>query len=354
MNNPIKNRTLRKYWFGKFPLSGLYLALGWIASLSTFFLSLMTGWFFELQFQNSLAKTQILEGSGLKMESLEVFFTLMGLVTLLKFTLQYLERKGLNQDVDRFIHYLVAKMYRRQLRWMPEKFEKKPFSKYLLRYSGDLLPVRNLLTHGIHRGLRDLLFLISGVLLLGWINPNLTLLVLLSGVLILPYFLWLDKRQLQLVPEKRSQKNELLHYVTQSFGTHSSLHEGNRINKSIREFNSRNDHLLSTQLNYQRLESLRHASINALGPILVGLLLFSSWMDWSSIGPGDLLAFLLVLGALIPAIRNVIKAPEIIEKGLLSLKKIDKLSKKANLNPRISAKPGDLSESKPILRRLKS
>lgn len=333
----IKNRTIRKYWFGKFPKAGVYLALGWLASISTFFLSLMVGWFFDLQFHSELSKTALLEKSGLKIAQLETFFGIMGAVILVKFTLQYLERKGINQDVDRFAHYLLAKMFRRQLRWNPTLFDNRPFSKYLLRYSGDLQPVRNLLVQGIHRGIRDLLFLMTGLALLFWLNPAWTILLLILATLAFPLFRWLDQKQIQMVPQRRTRKNELLHFVTEIFGKQKSIYENQQIEKSIRKFNQRNDEVLESNLSYQRLESLRHAAVNILGPLMVAFLLLTSWVYSQPTGPGDLLAYLLVLGALVPAIRNVIKAPEIIEKGMLSLKKIERLIKKpTNAAPALS------------------
>lgn len=306
----------------------LYLALGWLASLSTFFLSLLVGWFFDLHFKSELSKTILLERAGLKIDQLNTFFMVMGLVIGLRFIFQFIERKGIQQDVDRFVHYLLAKMYRRQLRWNPAAFDSRPFSKYLLRYSGDLQPVRNLLAQGIHRGIRDLLFVLSGVALLFWLNPAWTLLLLSLAGLAFPIFRWLDQKQMELIPIKRTQKNELLHFVTETFGNQRKLHEGQKVEKTIRSFKKKNDDLLQSNLGYQRLESLRHAGVNTLGPVMVGFLLVSSWIVSQPAGPGDLLAYLLVLGALAPAIRNVIKAPEIIEKGMLSLRKIDRLIKK--------------------------
>lgn len=333
----IKNRTIRRDWFGKYPKVGVYLTLGWLGSICTFFLSLMVGWFFDLHFQSELSKTVLLEKSGLKIAHLETFFWVMGGVIVLKFSLQYIERKGINQSVDRFTHFLLAKMYRRQLRWNPALFESRPFSKYLLRYSGDLQPVRNLLIQGIHRGIRDLLFLLTGLVVLFWLNPAWTILLLILAALAVPFFGWLDQKQMQLVPQRRTRKNELLHFVTETFSKQKSLHESQKVEKSIRTFKRKNDDVLESNLTYQHLESLRHASVNVLAPIMVGFLLFSSWVYSQPAGPGDLLAYLLVLGAMVSAIRNVVKAPEIIEKGMLSLRKIERLMKKpADANPVLS------------------
>ncbi|MFL0684866.1 MAG: ABC transporter transmembrane domain-containing protein [Algoriphagus aquaeductus] len=333
MSNWIKNKTLKRYWFGRYPRIWLYLTLGWFASLCTFFLSLWVGLFFDLYFQSSLSKTLLLEKSGISIDHLGTFFWIMGMVITLKFILQYNERKGIHQDVDRFIHYLLAKMYRRQLRQNPELFNSRPFSKYLLRYSGDLQPVRNLLAQGIHRGIRDVLFLLSGLALLCWLNFTWTLILAILSMVIFPIFRWLDQKQMLMIPFRRNQKNDLLHFVTESFGIQNHLHQQGKVEKKIQAFNQKNTELLQSNLQNQRFESLRHAGVNILGPLMVGIILFFSWVHVQNAAPGDLLAYLLVLGSLGSAVRNVVKAPEIIEKGMLSLKKIERLSKKQPTYP---------------------
>lgn len=161
------------------------------------------------------------------------------------------------------------------------------------------------------------------------------LLVLVS--LALPIFSWLDTKQMQLIPKRRTRKNELLHFVTETFGNQKNLHVSQEVEKSIRSFNRKNDDVLESSLTYQHLESLRHAAVNVIVPMMISFLLFTSWVYSQPTGPGDLLAYLLVLGALVPAIRNVIKAPEIVEKGMLSLRKIERLMKKpADANPVLS------------------
>lgn len=324
----LKNQTLRTHWFGAFPKLGLYLILGWTASISTFLLSLLVGSFFDIQLTGLMGKGILLEKFGVKINQIDQLFIAMILVLIVKVTSQYMERKGINQDADTFLTLLQQRLFRRQLRWSPEVFSQRPFSKYLLKYSGDLQPIRHLLVNGIHRGIRDLMFLVTGLGVLFWINWIWTLALLGVGLLILPIFFWLDRYQLQLVPAKRNQKNDLLHLVADSFSKHHQLHQKNQLNRAIRKFNTKSDELLSVNKQYQNLESLRHVIVNGMSPILILILMMLLTWHWSTISAGSLLAYLLVLGTLVSPIRNVIKAPEIIEKGMLSLRKIDRTLRK--------------------------
>jgi ABC-type multidrug transport system fused ATPase/permease subunit len=324
----LKNKTLRTDWFGAFPKLGLYLILGWIASISTFLLSLMVGSFFDIHLTGLTGKGILLEKFGLKITQIQHLFIIMASVLVLKVGSQYWERKGINQNADLFLTRLQQRLFRRQLRWSPKLFSERPFSKYLLKYSGDLQPIRNLLVNGIHRGIRDIMFLLTGLGVLFWINWLWSLTLIGIGLMTLPIFILLDSRQLKIIPVKRTQKNDLLHLVADSFSKQSQLHQKNQVNRTVRKFNTKSEELLAINRSYQHLESLRHALVNGTGPFLILILLILLSWQWTEVSVGSLLAYLLVLGTLVSPIRNVIKAPEIIEKGMLSLRKIDRTLRK--------------------------
>lgn len=323
--NWLTNTTLKRKWFGANPQVGLFLVLGWLASLSTFLLSLMVGWFYDLNFQEGMSKSALLKKFGLEIQRIETFFLIMALVILVKFGLQFIERIGINRAADLFIYQINGRLYRKQIHWDPEVFEEKPFGKYLLRYSGDMTAIRAMLINGIHRGVRDGLFLISGLGILLWINSDWTLWLLALAGIFVPVFLYLDKKQLTTVPEKRNSKSELLNYVTTSFSKHRTIIEKGNSAYNFRGFRRRNRRALAAANQYQNWESLRHALINSTGPVLIAMLLGIIHFSGQPSSPGELLTFLLVLAALIPAFRSVVKSPNLIQKGLLSLGKIERL-----------------------------
>lgn len=326
--NWLTNKTLKKDWFLAKPQVGFYLLLGWLASLSTFFLSLMVGWFYDLKFQEGISKTALLTKFGLEIQSMELFFLIMAMIIILKFGLQFAERVGINRAADTFIYQITGRLYRKQIHWEPEVFEARPFGKYLLRYSGDMTSIRGMLINGIHRGIRDGLFLASGLILLLWINSTWTLWLLSLALIGIPAFLYLDKKQLSTIPEKRNSKNELLNYVTTSFSKQRAVFEKGNSEYNFRGFRRRNKRHLAASNHYQKWDSLRYSLINVTGPILIALLLGILHFSAASSTPGELLTFLLVLAALIPAFRSIIKAPNLIQKGMISLNKIENLMRK--------------------------
>lgn len=349
--NWITNKTLKRYWFGGNPQVGLFLVLGWFASLSTFFLSLMVGWFYDLKFQEGISKSVLMKKFGIEIQTMEAFFVIMALVIILKFGLQFAERIGINRAADSFIYQFTGRLYRKQIHWEPEVFEEKPFGKYLLRYSGDMTAIRGMLINGIHRGVRDFLFLISGLGILLWINSTWTLWLLTAAIIGVPIFLFLDKKQLATIPEKRNSKNELLNYVTTSFSKHRTIIEKGNSEYNFRGFRRRNKRVLAAANLYQKWDSIRHSLINVTGPILIAILLGIIHFSALTTTPGDLLTFLLVLAALIPAFRSVIKAPNLIQKGMISLEKIERLIKKSGKR-KVQPNPGEkiLTISSPLLK----
>lgn len=330
----IKNKTLKKDWLTGNPRIWMYLFLGWVGSLTTFLLSLMAGWFFDLYFQQTLSKAELLNRFGVNVSDFRAFFLSMILIASVKFLIQYFERKGINQAADEFVHTLSARIFRRQIRWSSDLFATRPFGKYLLRYSGDMSSIRNMLVNGIHRGLRDGLFLCSGILLMGWINWIWTLVIIGMAVLILPVFYWVDKKQVEPIKSRQDSKNELLNHVATSFANHKRNKEKNQEDRILRGFRRRNRESLEAANSFQTWESLRHALVNGAASILLLALLGSVYLSGYPTSPGELLSFLLILAALTPALRNLLKSPNLIQKGLFSLQKVERIwRKKENISP---------------------
>ncbi|WP_338219029.1 ABC transporter transmembrane domain-containing protein [Algoriphagus sp. oki45] len=334
--NWIKNKTLRRLWFRKNPLLALLWIAGWISSLSTFLLSLMVGSFFDINYQEGISKALLLEKFGIRIQDINLFFGIFLTVILIKFSLDFFERKSINYAAERMVSRLTSDLFSKQMNWSDQLFSEVPFGKYLLRYSGDMLAIRNMLVNGIFRGIRDTVFLLTGLLVLLWLNPTWTLTVMGMALLLLPAFLFLDRKETPLILEKRNSKSNLLNMVTESFGRHALIRENNLIDHTIRRFKRKKSRVLTANLQYRKSESLRQSLITILSPLLIFSLLLLIYFSAGTSTPGELLAFLLVLSALTPAIRNVIKAPNTIEKGMLSLDKVEILLTRKELKRRKS------------------
>lgn len=334
--NWLQNKTLKSHWFSQKISLGLLLLLGWFASIGTFGLSLMTGWYFDLIYHESISKSSLLENFGLKIHSIKDFFLLMGGIVVLKVLIHFYERNELQKRAERFNSNLIRRLYYKQINWENELFRSVPFGKYLLRYSGDLQPIKGMLTNGIHRGAKEMIFLFSGLVLLLYLNASWTLSLLFTGLLITPLIWLIDQNQNPWIVEKRTKKSLLLNYVTNTFAKHYTYTNPDQKTRVIRKFREKNRQVLESNIQYQTWESLRLAWLSITGPLLIFGLLGSITLFPATKGsPGELLAFLLVIGSLIPAVRNLAKVPSFITKGMLSLTKIERLIRKRKRIPNI-------------------
>ncbi|WP_100628824.1 ABC transporter transmembrane domain-containing protein [Algoriphagus formosus] len=325
----ITNKTLKRHWFSHWGRLSVILLIGWIGAVSTFFLSLMTGWFFDLMYQNSISKSELLADFGLRVGSLQQFFGILGLVILLKFFLHFWERQLIRTKAEKFNFDLMQRLFRRQLQWTSDYYNKNGFGKYLLRYSGDQLSVRNMLCNGFHRGLRDAFFLLTGLGLLVYLNPYWTLTIVATLLIVSPVAFFLDSKQIPWTISKRNKKSLVLKYVTETFSNQKGdFTKSDRIKIST-AFQEKSQQSLRVNLQYQFWENSRLAWVAILGPLLTfSLLAAISFAPDTKESPGQLLAFMLVIGAMAPAIRSISKTPSIIAKGMISLRKIEVLIKK--------------------------
>ena len=326
--NWLNNATLKKYWFNK-PVPLIFLILiGWLGSISSFFLSLMTGWYFDLVYQESISKTYLLDNFGFKISEIREFFIWMGFALVVKFSLHYFERHQVRKRAESFVTLLTRRLYKKQLHWSPDLFSKVSFGKYLLRYSGDLNSIKNLLTNGIQRSIKDSLFILTGLALLIYLNAFWTLSLLVGAVVIAPILWWMDFRQKPEIIQKRNKKSQILNHVADTFSKHASLPKEDKP-RHVRIFIRKSKSVESANLKFQFWENLRQSWLVIIGPLLIFALLIAVYINPSTKGsPGELLAFMLVINSMVASIRNVVRAPALISKGMLSLEKIERLLRK--------------------------
>jgi len=338
--NKILGSTLlwNNYFLKQFQII-LPIILGWLASVSTFAITIIIGAFFELNFHTETNRSTLLKNLGMEFSSLGAFFQVFALVICIKAILAFTEKQLIHRRTETFIKETQQLLFKKQMFWSREVFGEKSYGKYLLRYSGDLGSIKNMLVNGIHRGMKDMLFLLTGLVLMFTINNKLTGIVILVALICSPIILYLDHIQRSKTIEKRNRKSILLDFVTRSFSNHSEIGTLNKRNRTIRKFNGKLNSVIEANLRYQKLENVRELMGPMVGNILIFALLFSIFQfSGINISPGELLVYLLILANVISPLKNVIKAPGIIRKGLISLKKIEGLiNKKRNSSLTVSS-----------------
>ncbi|MFZ4058917.1 MAG: ABC transporter transmembrane domain-containing protein, partial [Ferruginibacter sp.] len=202
---------------------GLFILVGLIQSIATFLLPVSIGEFFSIRFHSSGSKGKLLNLLGIHFSSLTFFFLFFSLLLIVKAVFEYWEKYISYQQGELYVKNIREKIFRTQMNWHNERFKEKHFGKYLLRYSNDMKSMQNYLTKGIMGLAKDTCFLGLGFILLGIINLNLSLYLLLITSVIMSSIFLFSKIQKQLITDSRTKRSNLLALVARSFQRHSSI-----------------------------------------------------------------------------------------------------------------------------------
>ena len=328
----FRNQIISDFWYRKRPVLLFILLIGWFNSICTFIIPLSLGAFFDIYYQTSTNRTRLLKLFGLELETLWQFFAFFFLIVGLKAFLGFIEKNRIGLEAEKFTNSLSLKLFATQIGWKSETFNQKPYGNYILRYSGDLNSVRNLLVKGLHGGIKDLLFLLSGFGVLFLLNVELSAIILVSALLYWPVMYWLDKYQKPFIRKKRDRKSLMLSFVTSSFSRHAELKANGEEDEVVRQFDKRKKKLFNASRSYQQAESIRQVVAPAIGHLITGILLvYVASSSNIQISGGELLVYLLVLAAIIPSLRRLFKVPGVVQRGMLSIRKIEILLNKEPL-----------------------
>ncbi len=320
----MSTSLLTEFWRTRRTRLLTILGLGWLGSVCTFMVPVSLGAFFDIHFQSITNRTKLLKLFGVQLESMEAFFTFFAGVIVLKAIFTYAEKYWITREAEQFIHQVTQRLFATQINWSPETFQHKPYGRYLLRYSGDMSSVKNLLIKGLHGGIKDLLFLLSGFGILFLLNATLSTILLISLVLYIPLMIGLDRYQNPLIKEKRNRKSFMLSYVASQFAQHKEIKTLSEEKKVIRKFRKKTHKLLMADQAYHVSENVRQILAPLMGHMLTGILLWQVVVRPElQISGGALLVYLLVLASVISPLRRLFKVPGVLRRGMLSLSKIE-------------------------------
>ncbi|MGD1893809.1 MAG: ABC transporter transmembrane domain-containing protein [Cyclobacteriaceae bacterium] len=331
----MSTSLLTEFWRTRRIYLLVILGLGWLGSVCTFMVPVSLGAFFDIHFQAITNRTKLLKLFGVQLETMEAFFFFFAGVIVLKAIFTYAEKYWITWEAEQFIHQITRRLFAAQINWSPETFQHKPYGRYLLRYSGDMNSVKNLLIRGLHGGIKDLLFLLSGFGILFLLNTTLSTILLISLVLYIPLMIWLDRYQNPLIKEKRNRKSFMLSYVASQFAQHEEIKALAEEKEVIRKFRRNTHKLLVADRAYHVSENVRQIFAPLMGHVLTGILLWQVVVRPElQISGGALLVYLLVLASVISPLRRLFKVPGVLRRGMLSLNKIELfLQKESHIAP---------------------
>lgn len=305
-------------------LAGI-IFIGVLQSGITFLLPVSIGEFFSLQYQSGSSKGRLLQWLGIHFSSLSGFFLFFLLLLLLKGITSQVEQWLSFKEGEKFVKVVREQLFSVQLNQDAAVFQRKAYGNYLLRYSNDLKAVKNYLLLGVLSALKNSIFLIVGFILLGMIHFQLTVyLVALFSIFLVSIF-FIAHYQKRYIQHSRDKRSNLLAFVTKSFSRYTRMKENNTEQHTINKFNEKSSQLYEANLRNYRLESFQQSLIPFLQYSMLGGLLYASTILTPSINHGDALVFVLVTLMLFSSMRKILKVPGFLNKGNISLQKIEEL-----------------------------
>ena len=301
------------------------IVVGVLQSCITFLLPVSIGEFFSIQFHAGSGKGRLLELLGIHFSSLTAFFIFFSVLLVLKAIVFQTEQWLSLKEGEKFVKMTRERLFAGQMKQEAIIFQRKGYGNYLLRYSNDLKAVKNYLLAGILALFKNSIFLLIGFMLLALIHFQLAaylvilFLVLLSGIFFLAHY------QKKFIQESRDKRSNLLTFVTKSFGRYTRIKENNNELDTINRFNEKSDQLYEANLKNNQLESFQQSLIPFLQYAMLGGLLFLSTVVSQSLTHENALVFVLVTLMLFSSMRKILKVPGTLNKGNISLVKIEEL-----------------------------
>lgn len=306
-----------------YPLQiGGTLLLGLINSCASFLLPVSIGEFFTIYFHSQSSKGKLLKWLGIQIYTLQDFYLLFVILLVVKMIAGYFESINNRRLGELFVKDLREQIFSAQMRWHPLLLSKSAYGKYLLRYSNDMKAVQNYFSKGILDGLKNVIFLGTGIFLLSKIHLVLSLMLvaLFSIACLLIYFV--SDYQKKFIIAARTHRSGLLAFVAKAFSGYEKIVVRNRDAATIDKFKNRSQLLYDANIRSVRLESLIQNMASFMIFLMIGILLWQMTLPYGQIHSSEGLMMILMILMMQGALRGILKVPGYINKGNVSLEKI--------------------------------
>jgi ATP-binding cassette subfamily B multidrug efflux pump len=291
-----------------------------IGSIVNVLLPLSIGKFYDISLNEHSVKGALIDRLGLTINDISSFFLFFISLILCRAVFAFLSTYFLELCNEKFSNYLRIQLFEAQLNQTVEAFQSKEVGKYLLRYSGDMSAVQNLLTKGKIQFYADGLFLLLALVALYLMDPLISLTVVVTmGVGFIMTYQLAKMQQVHLEKEK-STRSGLLHFVENRFNHFTTIKIFNRVRLESEKFLNKNNQLLAHSKKAFLFQSLIQALLPLLFFAAIGVILFIHIHNHSGQNSNSqlLVAILLVL-YMQSVFKRILRLPSIWKKGNSSL-----------------------------------
>ncbi|MEO5893745.1 MAG: ABC transporter ATP-binding protein [Ferruginibacter sp.] len=304
----------------------LTLLAGITGTISTIFISLSIGNFYQIIFHDDGNKTRILSLIGFHtVKSVQYFFIFYAFLLFIKAGADWLFSYLSKVSATNLSRGIKNKLFEHQLYTRFDLFSNKSPSRYLLRYSGDLQAIQELYVKGILVFIKDVALLTIGFYFLFKINIGLSL-IFLAAVPVLFFINYLFNIPIRkLIKEKSDQKSDLLSFVNHCFHAILSVKALRKEKIEAARFKKKSEKLYHTSVKYFFHAAFVQTVPAVLFYSVIGIVFLTVATNQVNISHGHLMAFVLVSMLQLSALRRVVRVETTWRSGNSALQKINGL-----------------------------
>lgn len=307
----------------------LLFAITLLASLINNFINVLIplsiGWFYDIVLHDSGSKLQLLNYLPIQIKSVNSFFTVFVILALIKATAAYFDKFLVVILGERFSQKLRDLTFEYQLKHTMQSHNVKPVGKYLLRYSGDLLAVQNLISKGILIFISDLFFILIAFTCLFFISGKLAVPVIISFFVIAILQFIVSRFLRNAAWNRRSQRSLNLGWLSSRLHAFYTIKSFNRETPELNSYLNRSKKLYKLGVAFARFSSLVQALPQVYFVLTLGLVLYiSSVIQKGSggISNGQIFSFILLLLYIQTVLKRLLKVTTVWQVGIVSFDKL--------------------------------
>ncbi len=327
MNNIISKR---KIVFDFAARNKILLTAALFALLLSNFLNvvlpLSIGWFYEIVLHEHGTKSRLLKLFPFQFTTLQQFSFLFLFLLLQKMLFVFLEKSLSGITGERFSRDVREMAFAHQLRHSLASHRLRPVGKYLLRYSGDLLAIQNLLVKGILTFTGDIFFLLAAFTSLFFLQQKLAAIVIASFLVTGGIIFLLSKVVRTAAWNRRSQRSQNLGFVSSRMQAFYTIKSFNRETPEENSFIKRSRKLYNLGVKFNIVSSF----VQSLLPLFFfGTLLLVFYQVGElrlakpyGITKGDVFVFVLLLLYMQTVMKRLLRVNLIWQVGIISFDKL--------------------------------
>lgn len=289
-------------------------------------LPLSIGWFYEIALNDNGTKSHLLKIAPIHIQGTNHFFMVFGALLFLKTLFAFIEKYTVGVLGERFSRDLRDTAFSTQLRHTMSSHRIRPVGKYLLRYSGDLIAIQNLMSKGVLVFMGDVFFLSSAIVVLFFLNASLALPVVVMFALSAAVIFLLSKQVRNAAFNRRTQRSLNLGFVSSRMQAFFTIKSFNRETPEQNSFIKRSAKLYKLGIKYIGISSLVRVLPSLFFFAMLGVVFYRVLQlrnaNAAAISKGDVFAFVLLLLYLQTVLKRLLRVNIVWQVGIISFNKL--------------------------------